>query len=171
MLKKGQIKKLFSLLNEELMREDIIGELYIVGGAVMCLAFNKRPSTRGIDGYFVPANSIRKAAARIAQQEGLDDDWLNDGVKGFLSSKGEFEPYLELSHLKVMCANAEYLLAMKCLAMRIGEAFQDLDDVQYLLMNLGITKYEKALQVIAKFYPVERFPQKTLYILEELLAK
>ncbi|HEV3252374.1 MAG TPA: hypothetical protein VGZ71_15545, partial [Puia sp.] len=130
-----------------------------------------RPSTRDIDGYFVPANIIRKAAARIALHEGLDDDWLNDGVKGFLSSKGEFEPYLELSHLKVMCASAEYLLAMKCLAMRIGEAFQDLDDVQYLLRNLGITKYEKALQVISEFYPAERFPQKTLYILEELLAK
>ena len=74
-----------------------------------------------------------------------------------------------MSHLKVFCADANYLLAMKCLAMRIGEEFQDLDDIRYLLRHIGIRNYDAALEVIAKYYPIDRFPQKTLYALEEIL--
>lgn len=169
MLKRPEIKRLFGLLNSELSKDDIKGEIYLVGGAVMCLAFAVRPSTRDIDAYFVPTIKIRQAVNLIASEQGLAEDWLNDGVKGFLSAKGTFEPFLDLSHLKIFCATAEYLLAMKCLAMRIGEEFQDLDDVRYLLRNLGITKYDKALEVIAKYYPPDRFPDKTLYVLEEIL--
>jgi hypothetical protein len=69
----------------------------------------------------------------------------------------------------VFCADANYLLAMKCLAMRIGEEFQDLDDIRYLLRHIGLREYEDALEVITKYYPLERIPQKTLYALEELL--
>jgi hypothetical protein len=32
-----------------------------------------------------------------------------------------------------------------------------------------LRSYEQALEVIARYYPLERFPQKTLYALEELL--
>jgi hypothetical protein len=171
MLKKSDISKLFNLLNGELKKDNVSGELYLVGGAVMCLAFAARPSTRDVDAYFVPAAKVRAAAARVAIAKGLDDDWLNDGVKGFLSANGQFEPYVELSNLKVFCASAEYLLAMKCLAMRIGEEFHDLEDVRYLLKNLGISKYDKAVSVIAKFYPIDKIPQKSLYVLEELLHR
>ena len=41
-------------------------------------------------------------------------------VKGFLSDRGEFSPFLELDHLRVMVAQPEYLLAMKCLSLRIS---------------------------------------------------
>jgi hypothetical protein len=92
-----------------------------------------------------------------------------DGVKGYLSAQGEFAPFLELDHLRVMVAQPEYLLAMKCLAMRIGAEFHDEDDIRYLLRHLDIRSYEKALSVITKYYPKERFPQKTLYALDELL--
>jgi hypothetical protein len=68
-------------------------------------------------------------------------------------------------------AQAEYLLAMKCLAMRIGAEFHDEDDIRYLLRHLNILAYEKAIAVITKYYPLERFPQKTLYALAELLPK
>ncbi|HXR59039.1 MAG TPA: hypothetical protein VN747_06945, partial [Burkholderiales bacterium] len=70
---------------------------------------------------------------------------------------------------KVMVAQPEYLLAMKCLAFRIGPEFHDEDDVRFLLRLLEIGSYEKAVAVITRYYPVERFPQKTLYALQELL--
>ena len=170
MLSKRDIERLFRLLNEELKNISIQGELYLVGGAVMCLAFNARPSTKDVDGYFRPASKVQEAAKRVATKAGISENWLNDGVKGYLSEKGGFCSYLALSHLKVFVAKSEYLLAMKCLAMRIGEEFHDLEDIRYLLRNLNIETYQQALAVITEYYPQERFPQKTLYALEELLA-
>ena len=135
----------------------------------MCIAFGARESTRDVDGYFEPTKKIREAAARVAVEAGVDEHWLNNGVKAYLSERGSFSEYLELSNLKVFCADASYLLAMKCLAMRIGEEFQDLDDIRYLLRHIGIRSYDDALEIISRYYPAERFPQKTLYALEELL--
>ena len=90
-------------------------------------------------------------------------------MKEYLSDRGTFSRYLDLDHLAVFCADAGYLLAMKCLAMRIGEEFQDVDDVRYLLRHLEIRRVEHAMALLAKYYPLDRFPQKTLYALEEIL--
>ena len=165
------IRRLFGLLNEELRQAGVEGELFLVGGAVMCLAYAARPSTQDVDAWFRPARQVREAAARVAVQAGIQPDWLNDGVKGFLSERGEYIAFLELDHLRVMVAQPEYLLAMKCLALRIGAEFHDEDDIRYLLRHLDIRSYEQAVAVITRFYPLERFPQKTLYALAELLPK
>jgi hypothetical protein len=165
----AQLRRLFSLLNDELARTDISGELYLVGGAVMCLAYAARASTQGVDAFFQPAREVRQAAARVAMRAKLPPEWLNDSVKGYLSAHGEFTPFLELSHLKILIAQPEYLLAMKCLAFRIGAEFHDEDDVRYLLRHLDIRSHQQAVQIIERYYPLERFPQKTLYALAELL--
>jgi hypothetical protein len=170
-LTQPEIRRLFELLNEELSQAKISGELHVVGGAVMCLAYDARPSTADVDAYFRPPEAVRKAAARVAAKAGIDADWLNDGVKGFISEQADFAPFLELSHLRVMVARPEYLLAMKCLAMRIGAEFHDEQDVRFLLRLLEISSFDQAIAIIAKYYPRERFPQKTLYALEELLSK
>ncbi len=163
------IERLFDRLNDELARRDIAGEVYVVGGAVMCLVFDARASTRDIDAFFRPAKEVRAAARAVAAASGLPDDWLNDAVKGYLSHKEDFHRYLDLPNLRVLTASPEYLLAMKCLAMRLGEGFHDEEDVRFLLRYLNLTDYGKALEVVTRYYPRERFPQKTLYALEELL--
>jgi hypothetical protein len=63
------------------------------------------------------------------------------------------------------------VLAMKCLALRIGTESHDEDDIRYLLRHLAVGSYEQAVAVIARFYSLKRFPQKTLYALDELLPK
>jgi hypothetical protein len=163
------MRRLFGLLNAELAGRQTQGELYLVGGAVMCLAYAARPSTEDVDGFFRPAREVRDAAGRVAARAGLPSDWLNDAVKGYLSDRGEFRTWLELSHLRVMVAQPEYLLAMKCLAFRIGAEFHDEDDIRYLLRHLNITRFAQAKKIITRYYPLDRFPQKTLYALNELL--
>ena len=170
-LTQADLRRLFDLLNEELREAGTEGELFLVGGAVMCLAYATRPSTQDVDALFRPPREVRTAAARVAIRAGVNPDWLNDGVKGFLSAQGDFAPFLVLDHLRIMVAQPEYLLAMKCLAMRIGAEFHDEDDIRYLLRHLDIRSYEKAVDVITKYYPPERFPQKTRYALAELLPK
>jgi len=158
------------MLNEDLRQTGTQAELFLVGGAVMCLAYGARPSTQDVDAHFRPVSSVRAAAARVAARANLDPHWLNDAVKGYLSEHADFAPFLELDHLRVMVAKAEYLLAMKCLAMRIGAEFHDEADVRYLLRHLDIDSYDRALAAITKYYPAERFPLKTLYALQEILT-
>jgi hypothetical protein len=170
-LTQAEIRRLFDLLNKELRQSDISGELYLVGGAVMCLAYNARPSTADVGALYQPVVQVRQAAARVAALAKVSTDWLNDAVKGWLSREGDFASFLELDHLRIMVAHPQYLLAMKCLAMRIGAEFHDEEDVRFLLRLLDIRSYDRALGVITKYYPLERFPQKTIYALEELLPK
>lgn len=171
LLTRADIRRLLEMLNEDLRQTGTQAEIFLVGGAVMCLAYGARASTQDVDAFFRPAALVREAAARVAVRANLDPRWLNDAVKGYLSEHADFAPFLELDHLRVMVAQPEYLLAMKCLAMRIGAEFHDEADVRYLLRHLDINSYEHALAVITKYYAVERFPQKTLYALEEILAK
>lgn len=170
LLTRSQIIELFNDLNKELEKKSVIGDIYLVGGAVMCLVFNAREATRDLDALFVPTKEVNDAVKTIAAKHELPNDWLNDAAKGFFSEQGEFEPYLELSNLNVFKAQTEYLLAMKCLAMRLGEEYHDLNDVRFLLRYLNVNSYIKALEIICTYYPLERFPQKTLYALEEILT-
>ncbi|MCF6317926.1 MAG: hypothetical protein L3J83_01410 [Proteobacteria bacterium] len=134
------------------------------------LVLDSRASTMDVDGLFKPSAIVRKFAKQVGKEFGIDENWLNDGVKGFFSDKGQFNDFLELTNLTIYTATPEYLLAMKCLAMLIGAEFHDISDIQYLLRYLNIETYIQAREVIKQYYPLERFPQKTLYAIEEMLG-
>jgi hypothetical protein len=92
-------------------------------------------------------------------------------VKGFFSASGRFDVYQEFSHLRVFAPHPEYLLAMKCLAMRLGEEFQDRNDVAVLVGTLGLRRIEDAEAVLARYFPLERYPVRARYVLEDLLSR
>lgn len=165
------IRRLLELLDEELGRVGVEGELYLVGGAVMCLALDARAATRDVDALFRPTREIREAAARVAARAGIPDTWLNDAVKGYLDDRGDFDVFLELPHLRVFVARPEYLLAMKCASMRLGEEFRDLDDVRYLLRYLNIETASRAMAIVTRYFDESRFLPKTRLALEELLGE
>ena len=169
-LTRADIRRLLELLDEELGNVDVEGEVYLVGGAVMCLALDARPATRDVDAFFKPAQLIREAAARVAARAAVPDNWLNDAVKGYLGSRGEFDPFLDLPHLRVFVARPQYLLAMKCVSMRLGEEFHDLDDVRYLLRYLNISSSDEALAVVTRYFDEAHLMPKTRLALEELLS-
>ena len=166
--------RLFDLLNAELEARGASAELYLVGGAVMCLALGARDATRDatrdVEALFKPVAIIREAAARVAIVAGVPNSWLNDAVKAFLSAHGDFDQYLERSHLSVFVAQPAYLLAMKCLAMRLGEESHDLDDVRYLLRYLNITTAKEALAIVTRYFDEAAIPIKTRLALEEILG-
>jgi hypothetical protein len=169
-LTRAEMLRLFALLDEELAAEGAFGEVYVVGGAVLCLALEARDATRDVDAIFRPTRVVREAARRVAARADAADDWLNDAVKGFLGERGDFDPFLDLAHLKVFVARPEYLLAMKCAAMRLGAEFRDLDDVRYLLRALNLETPEQALAIVTRYFDESRLPAKTRLALEELLG-
>ena len=169
-LTRNDILRLFELLDAELAAGGVHAELYLVGGAVMCLALGARDATRDVDAWFKPTSLVRQAAARVAARAAVPDTWLNDAVKGWLSPRGDFDRYLELPHLQVFVAQPTYLLAMKCVAMRLGEEFHDLDDVRYLLRYLNLTTAADALAIVLRYFDESQVPPKTMLALEELLS-
>lgn len=170
-LTKADILHLLEMLNTELAADDTRAEVYLVGGAVMCLALEARAATRDVDAWFKPAAAVRHAAARVAAKANVPADWLNDAVKAWLSPRGEFDRFLERSHLQVFVAHPAYLLAMKCAAMRLGEEFHDLDDVRFLIRYLNIATAAAALAVVTQYFDEGQIPPKTRLALEELLSR
>lgn len=166
----SEIRRLFQLLEAELASAGVEGEVYLVGGAVMCLALYARPATKDMYAYFRPAASVREAARRVATRAGVPEDWFNDAVKTYLSPRGDFDSYLERPHLRVFVARPEYLLAMKCASMRLGEEFRDFDDVQYLLRYLNIGTAAEALEIVTRYFDERQLLPTTRLVLEELLS-
>jgi len=170
MLTRWQILELFSELNDELCLVGIRGDVFIVGGAAMTVAYSVRPATRDVDGIFHPSSEVRVAVARVAERhDGLDPDWLNDGVKGFLpgSDVGEAKVVYENVCLTVRAASEEYLLAMKLLASRVS---RDEEDIIYLFDRCGLSTVEQGLDLVERFYPGRPVEAKVRFMLEELLA-
>ena len=168
-LTRSDIDRLLRRLAQELAHVGAQAELYLVGGAVMCLVLEARESTQDVDALFRPTRVVREAAARVAATSGVLETWLNDSVKVFLSPNGDFVPFLELDHLRVFTADPRYLLAMKCAAMRLGEEFHDLDDVRYLLRYLNVASVDEAVEIVTRYFDEDQIPAKTRYVLGELL--
>lgn len=170
-LTRADIRRLLELLDAELAAQDVEGELYLVGGAVMCIVFDAREATNDVDALFKPTRLIREAAIRVAAKASVPDSWLNNAVKGYLSPRGEFDRFLELGNLKVFVAHPRYLLAMKCASMRLGEEFHDLDDVRYLLRYLNVSTAEEALAIVTDYFDESQLLPKTRLVLEELIEE
>lgn len=154
-------------LGSELTEQGVRGQVFIVGGAAMALAYSTRRVTKDIDAVFEPKAVIYQAASRVAEQLGLPDGWLNDAVKGFLPGVDrDARPVPEIHGIEVTTASPEFLLAMKLLAMRFGE---DDDDILVLLGQAGIERAVDALQLLERTYPHLEPPMKTRLFLEEML--
>ncbi|HEX5497115.1 MAG TPA: DUF6036 family nucleotidyltransferase [Mycobacteriales bacterium] len=164
-----RILDLFAELDEELRGSGVHGNVFIVGGAAMILAYDARPATRDIDGIWHPSSEIRTAVARItARHDDLEPDWLNDGVKGFLpGAPGDHRVVYEGDSLTVSAPSAEYLLATKLLASRTG---RDEADILTLYNLCGLHTVEEGLDLVERYYPGRPIEAKVRFFLEELLT-
>lgn len=169
MLSQERILELFAELNDELCRMGIRGDVFIVGGAAMAVAYDARPATRDVDGIWHPSAEIRAAAARVAtRHDDLDEDWLNDGVKGFLPGEDRGTPKVVYDNdcLTLRAASPEYLLATKLLASLVS---RDEDDILLLYGLCGLTTVQEGLGLVERYYPGRPIEAKVRYYLEDLL--
>lgn len=158
-------------LDKKLIDNNMTGEIDMFGGAVMCLGLDARESTHDIDAMFSPKEDIRNLIKQVADERNLPEDWLNDGVKGFVSPEGEFERFGEdiFKNLTVFMASPEYLLAMKCLSCRsILDSPTEIADIKFLINYLGLKSVDEVEKVILEYYPANRYQPKTHYMLMEL---
>ena len=163
-------------LSDKLGQRGVTGELCLFGGTVMVLAFTARLATKDVDAIFQPAQLIRDLARHIAEEQGLPTDWLNDGVKGFVSTRHDTTAgnLPQFPHLRLTMPVPEYLLAMKCMAARLAgttDGPSDVPDILFLIRHLGLKSSKEALDLVAQYYPLSRIPVKTRFLIEGLFEE
>jgi len=157
------LKALAALLDER----GIEGEMYLVGGAAIALAYDARRSTRDIDAVFEPKMAIYEAADEVARRLGLPVTWLNDAVKSFLAGDDPAaSPVLDVPGLRCLAASPRMLLALKVLAHRVGE---DEDDVRLLAKRLELRTADEVLAVATEVFG-DRLDVAARFFVEEIFA-
>lgn len=165
MLSKGQMIELFYEIDERLRAQEISGEILMAGGASLALVYNTRDATKDIDAIFAPAKEIREIIDAIADEKNLDNDWLNDGVKGFIdTNKQETEVFLKLSNLTVKTIDAEGLLAMKLSSARYDG--KDLDDALRLMEHLNVRDIDKLYDLVEERIPANQRTAKAGFFIQ-----
>ena len=163
-----EIEKYIEALNDELSLMSVKGEICLYGGAVMCLVYQARPSTKDVDAVFQPSTQMREAAERVAQAYGLRPDWLNDAVKGFVVEHQK-RVLFNFPALKVYTPEPDYLLAMKTLASRVETT--DKQDILFLINLLGLKTADEAFAILEKYYPRQQIKPATQFFVEELFEQ
>ena len=161
MLNKKDILKYFEAINDRLYEQNKFGELIIAGGAAMTLIYNARESTQDIDAIFNPKDELRNIIRSVGIENGLDADWLNDGVKGFFTDKMTASLYKQYSNLTVRSVDPECLLAMKLTSARLDT--NDMSDSLVLMNHLNFKDIDALYDVIEKYAHKNQLTAKAKY--------
>lgn len=164
---RAEILALLRELASRLRSRGVDGEMYVVGGSAIALAFDERRSTRDVDAVFEPKQLVYDVAREMADEMDLPRGWLNDAVKGFLAD-GDLDAtrVLELPGLRVSAASPRMLLAMKVLAHRVGE---DEADLRLLADDLGLGSAAEVLAIAEDVYG-DRLDPAARFFVEELFG-
>ncbi len=175
-MEKSEVEQGLARLGEMANEDGVTIDLAIYGGSALALRWEFRLTTRGVDIMVMgDANYVHQAAARIAEEKGWPVDWVNDAVKGFASPQGHHDLYREYLHdkggMRVFVPRASYLLAMKCMAMRMDEpdGHNDVDDIKSLITEVGIGKKSELYDLVESYYPKHRIPPRVYYGMEQIM--
>lgn len=169
LLDRRELLEALAGLDEELGILGVRGEVFIVGGAAMAIAYDTRRATADVDAIFVPSIEVRMAASRVAERLNLEPDWLNDGAKAFMPGEdvNQIGVY-EGRHLSVAAASPQYLLAMKLMASRVE---RDQDDIRELYRLCGFSTAEQGLDLLETYYPSKTIMPRVQYLLQEMFPE
>lgn len=167
-MKKEDILNALEQLGAELTKKGIQGEVLLVGGAAMCLAHNARDATKDVDALFEPKAEMYQAIERVAKNNNLEIDWMNDSVKGFIHANPKSLPFIEYPGIKISTVSPEYLLAMKMYSARTGLHDKDIDDIKSLVNILELKAPDDAYRILDQYFPKERILPRTQYLIEEI---
>jgi hypothetical protein len=166
-----EIIRYLRYLSDVLGQRGVHGEIALYGGAAMILAFDARLKTKDVDAVFKPEQVIHAAANEVSSIYGAPPGWLSNAVEVFISDTEDLKFFMEFPNLRVYYAAPEYLLAMKCMSMRLGKGEHDLADIKLLIKHLAISSAAEALSIVERYYPGGRISSLAKSTVEELFAE
>ncbi len=156
-LSADELRRGLEALESKLAERDVYGCLYVVGGAVMAMAFLPERMTRDIDAVIVKSHDpVLECTREVAQDFGWNPRWLNDRVAQLvrivprdINEDTEAVTLWDGRHLIVTGASPKYLLAMKLRTNRE----EDQGDVRALINMLGVRTKEQVFEVHDQVFP------------------
>ena len=168
-LDKARVERLLAELGQYLEERGESAQMYLVGGAAMALAYDRKRLTRDLDAVFIPKEMVYEAARVIAgRHDDLDEGWLNDAVKGLIPPGYDDNQQVVYCApgLSVAVASPEYMLAMKVHAAR---AERDGEDIILLAQRLNLTSSEQVLDLAEAIWGPGRLQPKSQFVVQELV--
>ena len=135
-----------------LERRKVRAQIYIIGGAAMSLAFDRRRTTHDIDARIDAGHgALTEAVLEMARERGLPGTWLKEQATANVPRAPDVRArtVYDSPYLTITGASAEHILAMKLEAARAT----DEDDIRALIGRLEIRTAEEALKVHARLFP------------------
>ncbi len=169
-LGRSELVALLTELGAELDGDGLRGELLVIGGAAMALAYDTRRATRDVDGVFEPKQRVYAAAEVVARRHDLDDNWLNDAAKALIPPGAEVGAHvvLEVPGLTVSAPAPEKLLALKVASARVD---RDADDILVLAGLCGLSSPVEILDLTERVIGSSRpLAPKVQYLIEDLFG-
>ena len=168
-LNRDEIESALAELADRLNARNVKAKIYLVGGAVMVLAFDARFTTGDIDASLVPTDEVLAVAAQIGERRGVGAEWLNNSAPQFIPvfKEPNWQPILKSGNVEIVAADERSMLAMK---MRAGRGSRDRLDISFLVKRCGITSAAEALELYEEFFPKDPLPDRTHPLLDEAIA-
>lgn len=155
-------------LEEGLIQDGLEVELCVVGGAVFPVPFVADRSIRRPSAFFASLSHF----GRIAQRAGKDGPglgWIRNLVPRGPSAR---EPWILRSRVRVFEAPAEYVFAMRCLALKTETpdgSREALSDIRFLLRALGVHSADEAIALLEPYATENQLPEDLPSLMERLL--
>ncbi len=166
-LDRARIRELLTELGSVLAEEGASGQLYLVGGRAVALAYSTDRVTSDLDAVFEPKMKIYDAARAIAQRHNLESDWLNDAVKGLLPvHPGVPVEVLTVPGITVLVPDPKTLFAMK---VRASRADRDIKDIRLLYELSGFRTAQEALDFVSSVFHENQLDARSKFALLEML--
>jgi predicted nucleotidyltransferase len=152
---KNDIEKYLRMVGHELHEKGLTLDILLLGGAAMLIEVGNRESTQDIDTFFwSDFGAIAKAAAAVAEREGLQDGWLNNAAAGFTHNfikQPSGKLWRQFPGLRIYTPSLEYLLVTKVMAGRP----RDDGDIRALAQMLGVSERKDVLDLVLQYVPKE----------------
>jgi Nucleotidyl transferase AbiEii toxin, Type IV TA system len=166
MLTAPDIEAAFMDLGTLAADEGRVIDMAVYGGSALMLVTNFRAMSDDVDAIANDHDQadLERLALEVAARRGWSKTWLNDDVFPYLSDTIES---FDVDHallrtypsdarpgLRVFVPSAEYMCALKLMAMRVDAASgaKDLHDLVHLTAILGLDSPAKAVVLASRFY-------------------
>lgn len=129
---RNALHRLFDEVATELETRNAYGNLYVIGGSALALAYDDTRTTHDVDARIDGDHGeVVRAIRAVSIRHGLPSTWINEQATPFMPRQADHKatPVYQHPNLTVRAASLDHLIAMKLNSTRLG----DLDDVQTLI--------------------------------------